>query len=290
MEYISTIFFLVALLAVFYGLLGVFNPKWLRLTLLGGKSPSRLEALLLAGLLPLPFMFMGAMFDADPGYEGLFRFMTILVFIMGGTGFYLWGLLGIRRYLQHHQNCNPVVAFLVGAVLSLTFIACFLFLLFSVVTYNDPEVIFAEKMLLSGVGIIVFIIFQQVFRIPFLGYMDWSSFSVGEDDLPEPEMPTSAVASHVPPVEPRVFTFMYTEDDGQSGRVEALISAAETDKKGRRYIRGTCIQTSVPRRFWLGRILGPMTGPLTKASVGEQWQASEVFEQLLAFQSAQSDT
>lgn len=289
MEYISTIFFLVALLAVLYGLLGIFNPKWLRLTLLGGKSPSRVEALLLAGLLPLPFMFMGAMFHGGPGGEGFFRFMTILVFITGGTGFYLWGLLGIRHYLQRHQNCNPVVAFLVGAVLSPTFIACFLFLIFSVVTYNDPEVSFVEKMLFSGVGVFVFIIFQQVFRIPFLGYMDWSSFSVGEGDLPEPEIPTFAVASHVPPVEPRVFTFIYTEDDGQPGRVEALISAAETDKKGRRYIQGTCTQTSIPRRFWLGRILGPMTGPLTKMSVGEQWQASEVFEQLLVFQAAESE-
>lgn len=290
MEFIGTIFFFVGLLSVIYGLIGLLDPSWVKSANVN-KNPSRIDCLIFASLAPLPFMFVGDLLYGAHEAEDMFGFMMGLIFIIGSISFYLWGVVGVKNYLEQGKNSNSAIGILVGCVLAVIPVLGFILLILAVGTSSDPRFSWWQQILTLMLALFVLVAFMKIFKIHILGISVSSSPDTGTvgrpNDMQESKVPP-ATTPHSTTAESWLFSFTYTEDDGLPVRVDALISSAESDNQGRRYIQGTCTRTSVSHFFWLGRILGPMTGPITKGSPGEQWEAAVIFEHLLARQAVQS--
>lgn len=289
MGFIGTIFFIVGLLSVIYGLIGLLDPSWVKNANLN-STPSRIDCAIFASLAPLPFMFVGDLFHGAHEPGDMFGFIMGLILTIGSISFYVWGVVGVNNCLQQGKNFNPVVGILAGCVLAVIPVFGFMLLIVAVGVFSAPEFSLIQQLVMLIVGLFILIAFVKIFKTPILGVSISSSpdtSPVGRpNDMQECKVPPAAT----PPstnAESWLFSFTYAEDDGLPIRVDAQISAAQADNQGRRYIQGVCTKTSVPRFFWLGRILGPMTGPVVEGSNGEQWDASVVFERLQALQQPQ---
>lgn len=284
----STVFFSVALLAVLYGLLGVLNPEWNRF--FTTDKPSRMSCALSASLVPLPAMFIGDRFYSTPESADMFVVMMVLIVIVGSISFYIWGVVGTKNYLQRTRNFGAVLGVLVGCVLAVVPVIAFVCIAFAAGVSNDPDISWGVQLSFLIFGLVILSICMAIFDTSTVQTSDLSASDVMDEPFDMEEMEGAPdAAEYATTTQSWLFNFTYTEDDGLLVRVDALISTAETDPQGRRYIRGECAETHAPRLFWLGRILGPMTGPVEEDSTGDQWEASEVFEQLLVFQSAESE-
>ncbi|MGL5630834.1 MAG: hypothetical protein ACRDD3_00620 [Azovibrio sp.] len=288
MGYISTFFLIIALLPLVYGWAGLVDPSWVKSSNMH-RAPSRIDCALFASLLPLPFAFMGDLFRAADKSESLFSFLLGGIMLVGSIGFYLWGVYGVKNYLQREKNFSPAAAVMVGCILGVLPFLGFIVLGTAMLTSNIPNYTWLEQIGLFMLGMFVLVGFAAFFDIPILeSFTSSSSSTVNGSDIEENEL-CSHAANHATTAESWLFSFTYTEDDGLPSRVDAWISTAEFDDQGRRYIQGVCAKTSTTRFFWLGRILGPMTGPAEEDSDGEERDASEVFDQLLAFQAEDAE-
>lgn len=291
MEFIGSVFFFVGLLMVMYGLIGLIDPSWVKSANLTG-TPSRMDCTLFASLAPLPFMFVGDLFHGPHETADLFAFVMGLVLTIGSVSFYLWGVVGVRNYLERTWNFSPVVGILAGCVLAVAPVFGFMLLILAVGVSSDLGFSLVQQLVMLFASLFILIGFMKIFKTPILGFFISSSPGTPvmerRRDMEERKAPPVAVP-HFTNAQSWLFSFTYAEDDGLPIRVDAEISAAEADDQGRRYIQGVCTKTSTPRFFWLGRILGPMTGPVVEGSGGEQWDASVVFERLQALRQPQTD-
>lgn len=291
MEFIGTIFFFVGLLSVMYGLVGLLDPSWVKSANLN-STPSRIDCAIFASLAPLPFMFVGDLFYGAHEPADMFGFMMGLILTIGSISFYVWGVVGVKNYLERGKNFSPVVGILAGFVLAVIPAFGFMLLIVAVGVFSAPEFSLMQQLVMLIVSLFILIAFAKIFKAPILGGFISSALDTsvvgGHHGIEERKAPPAA-EPHSTTAESWLFSFTYTEDDGLPIRVDAQISAAQADNQGRRYIQGVCTKTSVPRFFWLGRILGPMTGPVVEGSNGEQWDASVVFERLQALQQPQTD-
>ena len=289
MEITSTIILIVGLLVFIVGLVGIFYPAWLDGSKASGAPRvSRIDCAILASLGPLPFLFVADWFRTADKPEGLFGFLMANSLLIGLFAFYFWGLSGVRNYLYREKGMSLILAILCACVLAVIPVLGFGGVFFSMIATNTPKATFKGQVSAFFVGVFILLRFKDAFRLSLLGALS-ASFGkttpvlraeqhVAEDD--DEDMEDS---------ESWLFSFTYTEDDGLPSRVDAWISTAEFDDQGRRYIQGVCAKTSTTRFFWLGRILGPMTGPAEEDSAGEERDASEVFDQLLAFQAEDAE-
>ncbi|MGL5630833.1 MAG: hypothetical protein ACRDD3_00615 [Azovibrio sp.] len=291
MEFIGTIFFFVGLLSIIYGLIGLLDPSWIKRANLN-STPSRIDCAIFASLAPLPFMFVGDLFYGAHEPADMFGFMMGLILSIGSISFYVWGVVGVKNYLERGKNFSPVVGILAGCVLAVIPVFGFMLLILAVGVLNAPEFSLIQQLVMLFVGLFILIAFVKIFKAPILGVFISSSPEtpvMGRPNDVEERKEPPAAEPHSTITESWLFSFTYTEDDGLPIRMDARISAAQADNQGRRYIQGVCTKTSTPRFFWLGRILGPMTGPVVEGSNGEQWDASVVFERLQALQQPQTD-
>lgn len=292
MEFIGSVFFFVGLLMLLYGLIGLINPSWVKAANLSG-TPSRMDCALFASLAPLPFMFVGDLVHGLHEPADMFAFVMGLILVIGSLSFYLWGVVSVNHYLTRDKKFDVVIGVLVGCMLAVVPVFGFILLILGMGVSSSPEFSWIQQLVMFISGFFIIIGFMSLFKAPLLGrYL--SSVPVA---APVVERHTAVVHTEAPAVTPSassnpsswLFSFTYAEDDGLPIRVDAHISAAEADHQGRRYIQGVCTKTSTPRFFWLGRILGPMTGPVVEGSGGEQWDAGVVFERLQALRQPQTD-
>lgn len=291
MEIISTIILVAGLLVFIVGLVGIFYPAWLDGSKASGASRvSRIDCAILASLGPLPFMFVADWFRTADKPEGLFGFLMANSLLIGLFAFYFWGLSGVRNYLYREKGMSLILAILCACVLAVIPVLGFGGVFFSMIATNTPKATFKGQVSAFFVGAFILLRFKDAFRLSLLGALSASFgktatvLGSGGGHQATPEGGTDASGANG-----WLFSFTYTEDDGLPVRGDALISSAASDDQGRRYIQGICTKTSTPRFFWLGRILGPMAGPVTEASNGEAWEASAVFEQLLLMQSQHAE-
>lgn len=286
MEIISTIILIAGLLVFIVALVGIFYPALFETSQEPGGRISRIDCAILASVGPLPFLFVADWFRTADKPEGLFAFLMASALIIGPFAFYFWGLNGVRNFLYYRKGFPIIFAVLGGLVLAVIPVVGFAGIFFSMIATNTPRATWIGQAVAFIVGVFILVRFTDAFKLPFL-----DSFSSDAEPVSEAGEQQHADQDDEEDMEDSdswLFSFTYTDDDGLPSRVEAWISTAEFDDQGRRYIQGICAKTSTPRFFWLGRILGPMTGPAEEDSDGEERDASEVFEQLLAFQAEEA--
>lgn len=278
MEAISKVISFVGVLVFSWSAVGIVYPGCLRRPKTLVPPVSRIDFAILACLTSLPFLFVANLFRTAAKFEGFFAFLAVSTMIIGPFAFYFWGLRGVRNYLYHQKRLFSTKAVLIGVGLAVFPVMAFFCMLFSAIITHVPGSSWIGQIAAFVWGMCTLVLFKKIFRVSFLGglsaYFEAYLASVDEENE---ENPTSG------PKDSRgwLFSFMYTEDDGLLNSVKAVIYSANQNERGEKYLHGVCTQTSAPRYFWLRRILGTMTGPMTEQSDGEVRDANLVFEELL---------